>query len=221
MYICLLGQKIGSTSFYKDNKKHHVTLVSVENNQLIGAKFKDKDGYSSIKVSAFEKKEKNVNKPQVESYKKLGLEKMPAIEKEFKLPKDLIYDKVVSVVLSEDMVGEIVDVTGVSKGKGFAGAMKRHNFAGMPATHGVSLTHRSHGSTGNRTLPGRVFKGKKMAGRMGGCQRTEEALEIMFIDKDLNLIGVKGGIPGPRKSFVSIKSSVKSGSIFNAKVNEK
>lgn len=221
MYICLLGQKIGSTSFYKDSKKHHVTLVAVDNNQIIGAKSKEKDGYSSVKIVAFERKEKNVNKPQVEAYKKLGLEKMPAIEQEFKLAGNLDYTGVSKIELSDDMVGEIVDVTGVSKGKGFAGAMKRHNFAGLPATHGVSLTHRSHGSTGNRTLPGKVFKGKKMAGRMGGYQRTEEALEIMFIDSELNLIGIKGSIPGAKKSFVSIKSSVKSGSSFNLKVNEK
>jgi large subunit ribosomal protein L3 len=202
--IRFIGKKSGMTSVWQDGKCIPVTLVEVQNNIVL-----DKKEYAtkkSILIGTEKTKESKINKPQRTLFKKLNIDFLRRTQ-EFEIKN---YDSLnigEEISIDDSMVNLTVDVTSVSKGKGFQGAMKRHGFAGLPASHGVSLTHRSLGSTGNRTLPGRVFKNKKMAGRMGGKQVTTKNLKIVLINKELSLIGVQGSIPGHNNSYISIINS--------------
>ena len=204
----LLAEKVGMSRFYdKDKINHSVTVLQVRECQVVSLKSHEKDGYNAITLS-HGNYTKSVGKPFKEFLKKNNL-KAFSHSREFKLkePSSLkIGDK---VNVSNFMVGQFVDVTSNSIGKGFAGGMKRHNFAGNRATHGVSISHRSHGSTGQCQDPGKVFKGKKMAGRLGNKKVTIQNLKILNIDTVNNLIILKGAVPGHKGSIIKIVDAVK------------
>ena len=204
----LLAEKVGMSRFYdKDKINHSVTVLQVRECQVVSLKSFEKDGYNAVTLS-HGNYTKSVGKPFKEFLKKNKL-KAYSYSREFKLkePSSLkIGDK---VKVSNFMVGQFVDVTSNSIGKGFAGGMKRHNFAGNRATHGVSISHRSHGSTGQCQDPGKVFKGKKMAGRLGNKKVTIQNLKILNIDTVNNLIILKGAVPGHKGSIIKIVDAVK------------
>lgn len=195
-----------SRLFTEEGQSIPVTAISIAGNFISDIKTSEKDGYEALVVSKI-KKSNNRNKSQVEYFKKRDIQ--PGILAEFKT-KD-IDDHQIGSHLTADIfeIGQYVDVTGTSKGKGYAGVIKRHNFKMQDATHGNSLAHRAHGSIGQCQTPGRVWKGKKMSGHMGNVQKTIQSLEIVELDKENNLIFVKGSIPGFNGSTVKIKPSIK------------
>ena len=195
-----------SRLFTEEGQSIPVTAISISGNFISDIKTSERDGYEALVVSKI-KKSNNRNKSQVEYFKKRDIQ--PGILAEFKT-KDIDNHQIGSH-LTADMfeIGQYVDVTGTSKGKGYAGVIKRHNFKMQDATHGNSLAHRAHGSIGQCQTPGRVWKGKKMSGHMGNVQKTIQSLEIVELDKENNLIFVKGSIPGFNGSTVKIKPSIK------------
>jgi len=195
-----------SRLFTEEGQSIPVTAISISGNFISDIKTSERDGYEALVVSKI-KKSNNRNKSQVEYFKKRDIQ--PGILAEFKT-KD-IDDHQIGSHLTADIfeIGQYVDVTGTSKGKGYAGVIKRHNFKMQDATHGNSLAHRAHGSIGQCQTPGRVWKGKKMSGHMGNVQKTIQSLEIVELDKENNLIFVKGSIPGFNGSTVKIKPSIK------------
>ena len=195
-----------SRLFTEEGQSIPVTAISIAGNFISDIKTSERDGYEALVVSKI-KKSNNRNKSQVEYFKKRDIQ--PGILAEFKT-KD-IDDHQIGSHLTADIfeIGQYVDVTGTSKGKGYAGVIKRHNFKMQDATHGNSLAHRAHGSIGQCQTPGRVWKGKKMSGHMGNVQKTIQSLEIVELDKENNLIFVKGSIPGFNGSTVIIKPSIK------------
>jgi len=195
-----------SRLFTEEGQSIPVTAISIAGNFISDIKTSERDGYEALVVSKI-KKSNNRNKSQVEYFKKRDIQ--PGILAEFKT-KD-IDDHHIGLHLTADIfeIGQYVDVTGTSKGKGYAGVIKRHNFKMQDATHGNSLAHRAHGSIGQCQTPGRVWKGKKMSGHMGNVQKTIQSLEIVELDKENNLIFVKGSIPGFNGSTVKIKPSIK------------
>ena len=198
-----------SRLFLEDGESVPVTAVSVCGNFIADIKTKEKNGYDALVVSKT-KKSNNLNKSQSEFFKKVNLN--PGSLAEFKLDEnnsDEIYE--IGNHLTADLfeVGQLVDVTGISKGKGYAGVIKRHNFSMQDATHGNSLAHRAHGSIGQCQTPGRVWKGKKMSGHMGNVQKTVQSLKIVDMDVENNVIYIKGSVPGFNGSEVKIKPSIK------------
>jgi len=208
--IGLIGKKSGmSRLFLEDGESVPVTAVSVCGNFIADIKTKEKNGYDALVVSKT-KKSNNLNKSQSEFFKKVNLN--PGSLAEFKLDEnnsDETYE--IGNHLTADLfeVGQLVDVTGISKGKGYAGVIKRHNFSMQDATHGNSLAHRAHGSIGQCQTPGRVWKGKKMSGHMGNVQKTVQSLKIVDMDVENNVIYIKGSVPGFNGSEVKIKPSIK------------
>ena len=207
----IIGTKIGSTSFFKDDGSVvPVTVVKIDECIVSGIKTKQKDGYFAVQLASIDRKSKNpkVNKPQKKLFSSLNI--LPKkVVKEFRVIEENLLDIGSSLNVSHFEIDQKIDVTGVSIGKGFAGAMKRHNFGGLRASHGVSASHRSHGSTGNCQDPGRVFKGKKMAGHMGNVQVTKQNLKIVEIDNNNNLIIIKGSVPGKKNTIVYLKDAIK------------
>ena len=205
----LIAKKIGMTRLYMADGTHvPVTVLSLKDCQVIATQTEAKNGYNSVTLGTGEAKLKNTNKAQKEVYAKIKVApKMK--QKEFRVSESNMIGIGSELSANHFMVGQFVDVTGVTIGKGFAGAMKRHNFGGLRASHGVSISDRSHGSTGNSQDPGRVFKGKKMAGHMGDRQRTVQNLQVIAVDEDRGLIFIKGGLPGSKGKWISIKDSVK------------
>ena len=204
----MIGKKSGmSRLFLEDGESIPVTAVSVCGNFVADIKTTEKNGYNALVISK-SKKFNNLNKSQKEFFKKININ--PGSMVEFKLDDNEITHEVGSH-LTADMfeVGQHVDVTGISKGKGYAGVIKRHNFAMQDATHGNSLAHRAHGSIGQCQTPGRVWKGKKMSGHMGNQQKTIQSLKIVDMDVENNVIYIKGAIPGFNGSEVKIKPSIK------------
>ena len=196
-----------SRLFLEDGDSVPVTAVSVCGNFVADIKTKEKNGYNAIVVSK-SKKSKNLQKSQKEFFKKINLN--PGSLNEFKLEDDSDTFEVGKHLTAEIFkIGQYVDVTGVSKGKGYAGVIKRHNFSMQDATHGNSLAHRAHGSIGQCQTPGRVWKGKKMSGHMGNVQKTVQNLKIVDMDIENNVIYVKGAIPGFNGSEIKIKPSIK------------
>ena len=197
-----------SRLFLEDGESVPVTAVSVCGNFIADIKTKEKNGYNALVVSKT-KKSNNLNKSLKEFFKKVNLN--PGSIAEFKLDdnNEEIYE--IGKHLTADLfeVGQLVDVTGVSKGKGYAGVIKRHNFSMQDATHGNSLAHRAHGSIGQCQTPGRVWKGKKMSGHMGNVQKTVQSLKIVDMDVENNVIYIKGAVPGFNGSEVKIKPSIK------------
>ena len=196
-----------SRLFLEDGESIPVTAVSVCGNFVADIKTTDKNGYNALVISKL-KKFNNLNKSQKEFFKKININ--PGSMAEFKLDDNEITHEVGSHLTADIFeVGQHVDVTGISKGKGYAGVIKRHNFAMQDATHGNSLSHRAHGSIGQCQTPGRVWKGKKMSGHMGNQQKTIQSLKIVDMDVENNVIYIKGAIPGFNGSEVKIKPSIK------------
>ena len=207
----LIAKKVGNSSFFSDNGNQiPVTIVKVEDCFVSGIKTIEKDGYSAVQLASIDKsdKVKKINKPQRKIFTSLDI-KPKKILKEFRVDNDSLPKLGTCFNVNHFEKNQYVDVTGVTIGKGFAGVMKRHNFSGLRASHGVSISHRSGGSTGQNQEPGRVFKGKKMAGHMGAKQATKQNLKLIDIDETNNLLVIKGSIPGKKNSIVYIKDSVK------------
>ena len=206
----VIAKKVGMTRLFQEDGRHvPATVLALENCQVTAHRTGDRDGYFAVQLGAGEAKQKNVNKPQREAFAKadVGLKMKVA---EFRVDSEDGLLPVGARISAEHFIaGQKVDITGHTQGKGFAGAMKRWGFGGLRATHGVSLSHRSHGSTGNRQDPGRVFKGKKMAGHMGDRQRTQQNLEIVRTDADRGLLFVKGSVPGAKNSWMLVRDAVK------------
>ena len=192
-----------------------VTVLQVENCQVVAQKTKEKHGYTAVQLGVGAAKAKNVSKPMRGHFAKAKVEPKRKLV-EFRVEENGLLEPGVELVASHFVPGQFVDISGHTVGKGFAGVMKRWNFAGLEATHGVSVSHRSHGSTGQRQDPGRVFKGKKMAGHMGTTRITTQNLEIVSVDDDKGFILVKGNVPGAKNGFLEIKDAVKKGSPANA-----
>lgn len=207
--VGLIAEKVGMTQLFDDNGVQvPVTVLKVEPCTVVALRGKEKDGYSAVQMGTKETKEKHINKPQLGYFKKENSKNF-RILKEFRVDDSSTYKVGDSYDVTHFEPGQFVDVTGTTVGKGFAGAMKRHGFGGLRATHGVSITHRCHGSTGNRTLPGRVFKNKRMAGHMGVNKVTTLNLMIHSIDKDKNVIFIRGCVPGAKNGVVFVRDAVK------------
>ena len=207
----LIGIKIGNSSFYDDSGKSlPVTILKIDECIVSDIKTIEKHGYSSVQlVSVDGKKEiKKLKKPQQKIFADLKINPKKII-KEFRVDQDNILDIGSSINVSHFKTDQFVDVTSISIGKGFAGAMKRHNFGGLRASHGVSISHRSHGSTGQNQDPGKVFKGKKMAGHMGAKKVTIQNLRVVEVDAENNLLIINGSVPGKKNSTIIIKDSIK------------
>lgn len=205
----VLAKKLGVTRVYSDTRVHNcVTVLSMPDSVVLGHRIESKDGYNALILGFEGAKMKSLKKPQKQFYAKKKKEPMKKI-KEFRVSEDNFVNQGSFIAVSHFVVGQFVDVKAKSIGKGFAGAMKRHNFAGLRASHGVSISHRSHGSTGNSQDPGRVWKGKKMAGQLGDKKITVQSLEIVSIDEERGLILVKGGVPGSVGSWVEINDAKK------------
>ena len=204
----VIAKKIGMSRIFKDDGSNiPVTVLQMDNCTVIQKKVENLDGYNAVSVS-YGKKEKNANKPTIGFYKKNKMT-ISKILREFRVSDSGFLDTGTKITCQHFVIGQKVDVTGFTIGKGFAGGMKRHNFAGNRATHGVSISHRSHGSTGQCQDPGKVFKGKKMAGRLGNVKRTIQNLEVVKTIIEDDLILVKGSVPGPRGLYVTISDAVK------------
>ena len=207
----LIGKKIGCSSFFYDTgMKIPVTLVKIDECIVSSIKTKEKNGYNAIQIASIEDslKLKNVNKAQKKLFTKNNINPKRCLE-EFKIDEENFLEVGKKINATHFQKGQAVDVVGTSIGKGFAGSMKRHNFSGGRASHGASVSHRSHGSTGHSQDPGRVFKGKKMAGHMGAKRVTKQNLKVVEIDEKNKLLIIKGSIPGKRNSIVLIKDSIK------------
>lgn len=207
----LIGKKLGMTRVFTDTAMLPVTVVSVENNRVAQVKTPETDGYAAAQLAFGARANKNIAKPlrgHLAKYKAGAA----AVLREFRgcsLPEEAQAGDVVGAALFAE--GEKVDVVGVSKGKGFAGVIKRHHFSANRASHGNSRAHRKPGSTGQCQDPGRTFPGKKMPGRLGGKRRTAQNLEIVRVDKERSLLLIKGAVPGAPGSIVMVRSAVKGG----------
>ncbi len=207
----LIATKIGNSSFYQDNGLNtHVTVLRIEECVVSNVKTTEKDGYNAVQLASIEtnKDITYIKKPQRKIFSSIKT-KPKRIIKEFKVDNDNILEIGTKLNADHFTVDQFIDVSSISIGKGFAGVMKRHNFGGLRASHGVSISHRSHGSTGQNQDPGRVFKGKKMAGRMGNKKVTKQNLKVIEIDNINNLLIVKGSVPGKKNSVIYLKDSVK------------
>jgi len=212
MKIGLIGRKRGMTRVFTEaGDSVPVTVIEVDPNRITQVKSEETDGYRSIQVTIGRRRANLVNKPVTGHFAKAGVEAGEGLW-ELRLPQDADEELTAGAELTVGMfaAGERVDVTGTSKGKGFAGTVKRHNFRIQDATHGNSLSHRAPGSTGQNQTPGRVFKGKKMAGHMGDERVTTQNLEIVQVDTDRNLLLIKGAVPGAAGGTVMVRPSSKS-----------
>jgi large subunit ribosomal protein L3 len=205
----LLAEKLGMTRVFGGEGGHiPVTVLKVDSCEVVAARHPDKDGYRALQVGVGKAKSKRVTKPMRGHFAKAKVAPKAKLA-EFRVREDAMVEPGTGLSVDHFVVGQFVDVCGVSIGKGFAGAMKRWGFRGLRASHGVSISHRSHGSTGQCQDPGRVFKGKKMAGHMGARRATVQNLEVVGIDRERGLVLVKGGVPGARGGYVRITDAVK------------
>jgi len=205
----LIAQKVGMTRVFSADGTHlPVTVLKVDGCKVVSTRSQEKDGYCAVQLGAGLAKVNNVNKAQRVQFANAKIEP-PKKLVEFRVTPDAMLEVGTELAASHFVAGQYVDVTGTSIGKGFAGGMKRHNFRGLEASHGVSVSHRSHGSTGQRQDPGKVFKGKKMAGHMGDVQVTTQSLTVVSTDDARGLILVKGAIPGSAGGWVLIRDAVK------------
>ena len=205
----LIAQKLGMTRVFADDGAHvPVTLLKVAGCQVIAVRTEEQNGYNAVQLGLDKAKVKNVSKAQRGHFAKAKVEPKKKIA-EFRVDKDALLEVGAELSAEHFVTGQFVDVTGTSIGKGFAGGMKRWNFGGLRATHGVSVSHRSLGSTGQRQDPGRTFKGKKMAGHMGSERVTTQNLKVVGTDPALGIVMVKGAVPGHEGSYVLIKDAVK------------
>jgi large subunit ribosomal protein L3 len=206
----VIAKKLGMARFFDEAGAHvPVTVLSLEGCQVVAHRTKDKDGYVALQLGAGNRKPKNTTKGLRGHFAKGQVEPKAKLA-EFKVSEDNLIDVGAEITADHFLPGQKIDITGTTVGKGFAGAMKRWNFGGLRATHGVSVSHRSHGSTGNRQDPGRTFPGKKMAGHYGQETVTTLNLTVWRVDAERGLILVKGAVPGTEGSFVKIRDAVKS-----------
>jgi large subunit ribosomal protein L3 len=209
--IGLVGRKAGMTRVFNEaGETVPVTVIEALPNRITQVRTTETDGYRGLQVAVGDRKASHTNKPLTGHYAKVKVAPGQSLV-EFRLNGEEGKDLAAGAELKVDLfqVGQIVDVTGTTIGKGYAGVMKRHNFGGLPASHGVSVSHRSPGSIGQRQTPGRVFRGKRMAGRMGNERRTIENLQVVRVDADRNLLLIRGAIPGAPGGQVIVRPSVK------------
>jgi large subunit ribosomal protein L3 len=205
----VIAKKVGMTRLFQADGRHvPVTVLQLDDVQVIGRREADRDGYSAVQLGAGKAKVKNVAKPQRVAFGKAKVEAKVKVA-EFRVADDGLLDVGSHISADHFVPGQLVDVSGVTQGKGFAGAMKRWGFSGLRATHGVSVSHRSHGSTGQRQDPGKVFKNKKMAGHMGARNRTQQNLEVVRTDPIRGLLFIKGSVPGHKGSWLTISDAIK------------
>lgn len=205
----LIAKKLGMTRLFKEDGTHvPVTVLYLDEVQVVDARTNDRDGYTALQLGYGKAKVKNVSKPNRGHFARAKVEPKQKLV-EFRVSEDALLEAGSKLTAAHFVVGQKVDVTGTSKGKGFAGGMKRWNFKGLEATHGVSISHRSHGSTGNRQDPGKTFKNKKMAGHLGAERVTTQNLEVAAVDVEKNLIMIKGAVPGAKNGFVLLRDAIK------------
>ena len=204
----LIAKKIGMTQIYDENSKSlGVTVLDVSDCRVVQVKNNEKDGYSAVQLTIGKKK--NLSKPLESHYKKYDVEPGEVLH-EVKVDEDSELNPGAKINVKDIFeVGQKVDITGISKGKGFAGVMKRHNFSGQKASHGVHKVHRAGGSIGNASFPGHVFKGQKMAGRMGNQKTTIQSVTIVGLNEEKNYLLVNGSVPGNKGNIVQVQSAVK------------
>jgi large subunit ribosomal protein L3 len=209
MSLGLVGRKVGMTRVFSDDGvSTPVTVIEVEPNRISQIKTVETDGYTAIQVISGSRRASRVTKPMAGHYRKAGVE---AGRGAWEFRVDSVDDFELGSEIKADLFeqGQIVDVAGISKGKGFQGGVKRHNFTMQDATHGNSISHRSNGSIGQNQTPGRVFKGKKMSGHMGAEKCTTQNLEVVRVDAERNLVLIKGAVPGAKSGDVIIRPAVK------------
>ena len=205
----VIAKKLGMTRlFQEDGKQVPVTVLQMENCQVVAQRTSDKDGYTAVQLGVGEAKAKRTSQPMRGHFAKANVAPKRKVA-EFRVSQDNLIGVGEEITANHYFEGQFVDVAGTSIGKGFAGGMKRHNFGGLRASHGVSISHRSHGSTGQCQDPGKVFKGKKMAGHMGAERVTVQNLQVVKTDVDRGLIMIKGAVPGSKGGWVTIKDAVK------------
>ena len=205
----VIARKLGMSRVFNDNGEHvPVTVLRLEDVEVLCTRSMEKDGYLAVQLGFNNKKLKNVTKPLKGIFAKAKSEPKEKVM-EFRVSEDALLNIGDKIGANHFIPGQKVDAMGVSQGKGFAGAMKRHNFGGMQATHGVSISHRAHGSTGNSQDPGRTWKGKKMAGQYGNVRVTTQNLTVVKLIKEENLILVEGSVPGSKNGIVTLTDAVK------------
>lgn len=213
MKLGLVGRKVGMTRvFGEDGASIPVTVLDMSSNRVSQVKTEAVDGYSAVQVAYGEKAAHRVNKPEAGHYAKAGVGAALGAH-EFRVPADALANLKAGDVLSVELfaAGQLVDVTGVTKGKGFSGVIKRHNFSSNRATHGNSLSHNTPGSIGQAQDPGRIFPGKRMAGHLGDVRRTTQHLEVVRVDAARQLLLIKGAVPGAPGGEIVVRPSVKAG----------
>lgn len=212
----VIAQKVGMTRVYNDAGEHiPVTVLRLDNCQVVAHRTEDKNGYTAVQLGAGHSKVKNTSKALRGQFAAASVEPKAKLV-EFRVSADNLIEIGSELSANHFVAGQLVDVTGTTIGKGFAGAIKRHNFGGLRATHGVSVSHRSHGSTGSNQDPGRVWKGKRMAGHMGQTRVTTQNLEVVSTDEDRGLILVKGAVPGSKGAWIVVRDAIKSGTPADA-----
>jgi large subunit ribosomal protein L3 len=205
----VIAQKVGMTRVFTATGEHiPVTVLKLASLQVVAQRTDEKNGYTAVQLGAGARKPGKVPRAERENFAKAKVEPKRKVA-EFRVSPDNLIEVGAEITADHFVKGQFVDITGTSQGKGFQGPMKRWNFGGLRATHGVSVVHRSHGSTGQRQDPGKVFKGKKMAGHMGAERVTTQNLEVVDTDKDRGLILVRGAVPGVKGNWVLVKDAVK------------
>ena len=205
----LIAKKLGMSRIFKDDGTHvPVTVLHLETLQVVDTRTQERDGYTAVQLGIGTPKVKNVTKPNRGHFARVKVEPKTKLV-EFRVAEDALLEPGATLSAAHFVVGQKVDVTGTSKGKGFAGGMKRWNFSGLEASHGVSVSHRSLGSTGNRQDPGKTFKNKKMAGHLGDERITTLNLEVALVDVEKNLLMIRGAIPGGKNGFVLVRDAIK------------
>jgi large subunit ribosomal protein L3 len=205
----IIAKKLGMTRlFMEDGRQIPVTVLQMENLQVVAQRLPETDGYTAVQLGAGNARPKNTTQPMRGHFARASVAPKRKLV-EFRVAPENMIDVGAEITADHFVSGQYVDVAGTSIGKGFAGAMKRHNFSGLGASHGVSISHRAHGSTGQCQDPGKVFKGKKMAGHMGAARVTVQNLEVVKTDADRGLIMIKGAVPGSKGGWVTVRDAVK------------
>ena len=205
----LIAKKLGMTRIFKDDGTHvPVTVLHLDEVQVVDTRTEERDGYTAVQLGWGRAKVKNVSNPNKGHYARVKVEPKKKLV-EFRVDADALLESGQTLSAAHFLVGQKVDVCGISKGKGFAGGMKRWNFRGLEASHGVSVSHRSHGSTGNRQDPGKTFKNKKMAGHLGSERVTTLNVEVAAVDAERGLLMVRGSVPGAKEGWVLVRDAIK------------
>ena len=205
----LIAQKLGMTRIFTEDGNHvPVTVLKVDNCQVVAVRTAEKDGYTAVQLGVGQAKVKNVSQAVRGHYAKAKVEPKKKVA-EFRVSPDALLDVGAELSAAHFVTGQFVDVVGTTIGRGYSGVMRRHNFGGLRATHGVSVSHRSHGSTGQRQDPGKVFKNKKMAGHLGVDRVTTQNLKVVRTDVERGLIMVEGAVPGAKGGWILVRDAVK------------